>query len=465
MLSYAVKAQLCTGSLGDPVVFINFGSSGNSGPGYSAPGYTYINSSCPDDGFYTITSATANCFGNAWHSVNSDHTGNGNFMLVNASYTPADFFLYTVKGLCPNTTYEFSAWIMNVLLSVSGIRPDLTFKIETTTGTVLYTYNTGSISVSAQPLWQQYGFYFTTTAGVSDVVLRITNNAPGGIGNDLAIDDIGFRPCGPVINAHINGLIGSTIEVCVDQQQPYSLSADLSAGFINPVYQWQLSKDTGSSWIDIPGANSPVYLRNSTGAGNFWYRMSVAESGNNGISSCRVASNMLKVRVHELPLVNAGTDRLLIKGKKSILDGYASGDDLTLTWSPPDYLDNTAIARPSIIPMQNTYYQLQAVSSAGCANKDWVLVQVVDDIFIPTGFTPNNDGRNDYWRIPYLDPLLGTMVSVFNRYGQLVYQVKGGEVKWDGTMGGIPQGAGTYVYFLHFTDGSPDRKGTLNLIR
>jgi gliding motility-associated-like protein len=108
---------------------------------------------------------------------------------------------------------------------------------------------------------------------------------------------------------------------------------------------------------------------------------------------------------------------------------------------------------------------LQAVSSSGCINTDWVWVQVVDDIFIPTAFTPNNDGKNDHWRIPYLDPLAGTVVSVYNRYGQLVYQVKGGEVKWDGTVGGIPQAAGTYVYFLHFSDGSPDRKGTISLLR
>ena len=57
-------------------------------------------------------------------------------MLVNASYTPGDFFVTTVSGLCPNTDYEFAAWIMNVL-NRSGIKPNVTFSIEAPNGTVL----------------------------------------------------------------------------------------------------------------------------------------------------------------------------------------------------------------------------------------------------------------------------------------------------------------------------------------
>src|SRR6478735_1334207 len=85
-LPYTMRAQVCNGSLGDPVVNITFGQ-GNSGPSNYAPpsSYTYTSSSCPDDGYYTITNATSGCFGNHWHTVTSDHTGdNGNFMLVNA---------------------------------------------------------------------------------------------------------------------------------------------------------------------------------------------------------------------------------------------------------------------------------------------------------------------------------------------------------------------------------------------
>ena len=130
-ISLFSAAQLCNGSLGDPVVNINFGSGAAGETAFAAPGYTYTNSACPSDGSYTITNFTSGCFRDNWHTVNADHSGNGAFMLVNASFQPADFFLTTVTGLCRNTTYEFSMWIMNVLKSAGGIQPNITFSIET----------------------------------------------------------------------------------------------------------------------------------------------------------------------------------------------------------------------------------------------------------------------------------------------------------------------------------------------
>ena len=188
-----IFAQLCQGSLGDPVVNITFGSGSNPGPPLNGlTNYTYFAADCPQDGSYTIANATSNCFGSTWFNVPQDHTPgdvNGYMMIVNASYTPGDFFVKTVDGLCPNTTYEFAAWILNIIKQTScggtTIMPNVTFNIETTSGTVLQTYKTGDIPAGNSPVWKQYGFFFSTTTGISSVVLRMTNNAPGGCGNDL----------------------------------------------------------------------------------------------------------------------------------------------------------------------------------------------------------------------------------------------------------------------------------------
>jgi hypothetical protein len=185
-----IFAQLCQGSLGDPVVNITFGSGSNPGGALGrSTNYTYLGADCPDDGSYTISNSTSNCFGFTWHSVSQDHTPgdvNGYMMVVNASFNPGDFFVETVVGLCPNTTYEFASWILNVLKPSScrgaGIKPNITFNIETTSGIVLQSYQTGDIPASSFPQWKQYGFFFSTTTGINSVVLRMTNNAPGGCG-------------------------------------------------------------------------------------------------------------------------------------------------------------------------------------------------------------------------------------------------------------------------------------------
>ena len=94
-------AQLCTGSLGDPVAWIKFGD--GSGPSLALPpsvtNYAYTGG-CPDDGFYTLTNLSFGCFDGSWHTLVGDHTpddAGGKFMLVNASSTPGVFYLDTVR--------------------------------------------------------------------------------------------------------------------------------------------------------------------------------------------------------------------------------------------------------------------------------------------------------------------------------------------------------------------------------
>ncbi|HMH24753.1 MAG TPA: gliding motility-associated C-terminal domain-containing protein [Puia sp.] len=308
----AGKAQLCTGSLGDPVVNITFGAGGNPGPQLktAATGYVYATDRCPQDGTYTLVNSSSNCFPPSWHTVSSDHTGNpgGYFMLVNASFQPSDFYLDTVRNLCGGTTYEFAAWVLNMMQPSqncpnNGIRPNITFSIETTKGVSLGNYTTGDIGVTSFTVWNQYGLYFTTPPDVSDIVLRMTNNAPGGCGNDLGLDDITFRPCGPAVSAEINGAGGADlISMCQDDLSVHDFSATVSAGFNAPAYQWQLSMDSGAAWTDIPGETSTTFSRRPTSPGMYEYRLTVGASANIGLPACRVSSNILKILVNAKPV-------------------------------------------------------------------------------------------------------------------------------------------------------------------
>jgi len=462
--TFSINAQLCTGSLGDPVVNVTFGS-GGSNSGYTATNaYMYTSTSCPNDGFYTITNSTSNCFGNTWHTVSSDHTGNGAFMLVNATFTPGDFLVTAVNNLCPSTTYEFAAWLMNVVSRFGSIKPNITFSIETASGAVLQQFSTGDIPETSSPVWKQYGFYFTTPASNNGIVLRMRNNAPGGIGNDIALDDITFRPCGPIITSAIQGY-ADTVHICESNTNLYTLTSTVSSAYISPVYQWQVSTDLGNTWTDIPGANSTTYLRTPTVAGIHWYRLAVNQQSSAGILACRIASNYVVINVHAKPVVNAGADRIIFNGENVTLQGEVTGENPVFYWGPPDNLSNINVLDPIASPVSEKKYTLYGTSSFGCKNEDDVTIKVVAGIFVPTAFTPNNDGKNDKWRIPFLDPMLGATVRVYNRYGQLVYQTEGKTVEWDGIFNGQPQGTGTFVYYISFKNGRKDMKGTFTLIR
>jgi len=297
-------AQLCTGSLGDPVVQLDFGSGTSihgSALGSGITSYNWTTADFPNDGSYTIESTT-NTPGTWW--TTTDHTGGGYMMVVNASFSITDYFYKnTVTDLCPDTTYEFAAWIMNLLKSRDNSTPNITFTIEATDGTILGTYNTGDIPLSSSPVWKQYGFYFTTPPNVSTVVIRMRNNKVGAApGNDIALDDITFRPCGPTVSVSVQNETDLNFVVCQNQTISYTLGANISSGYNDPAYQWQLSNDNGVTWSDILGETSTTFSFNTSSvSGTYLYRIGVAQSENINSTNCRIASNTISIEVLETP--------------------------------------------------------------------------------------------------------------------------------------------------------------------
>jgi len=376
----AGNAQLCTGSLGDPVVSITFGSGSNPGAALSPSktNYTYTTASCPNDGSYTITSSTSGCFTNTWHTLTEDHTPgdiNGYMMLINASFNPGVFYVDTVKSLCSGTTYEFSAWILSILkssaCSFAGKTPNITFNIESTTGTVIQTYSTGDIPNLSSPQWNQYGFYFTLPAGSSDVVIRMINNAAGGCGNDLVLDDIAFRPCGPKVNAafaNVNGNNGA-VNFCISDNKVITLSGSVQSGFNNPAFQWQRSFNKGLSWSDIPGETNASYTNTYSAPGTFIYRLTAAEAPNIGIPRCRVASNLLTIVIDSIPSPNATSNSPVCDGSSLHL---SSANAQTYTWSGPGGFSSD-VASPVITPAtpasEGEYY-VNVKTAGGCVASD-----------------------------------------------------------------------------------------------
>ena len=98
-------------------------------------------------------------------------------------------------------------------------------------------------------------------------------------------------------------------------------------------------------------------------------------------------------------------------------------------------------------------------------------IPVDENIFLPSAFTPNGDGRNDYFYFVYGKDLLEMSLRVFNRWGEEVFHSSRPDRKWDGTYKGLPCEMGTYYYHLEVTldNGSTRKKkqisGEVNLIR
>jgi len=137
-----------------------------------------------------------------WHNT-GDHTGNtnGRSMVINAGYTPSEFYRDTVMGLMANTNYAVYLYIMNIntlgTCGTGAMLSKLQFIVESYnavdgTFTQLTSFTTALIQQSASPVWVVAGGSFYLPSGLSNIRYRILNNSNGGCGNDLAIDDITF---------------------------------------------------------------------------------------------------------------------------------------------------------------------------------------------------------------------------------------------------------------------------------
>jgi|GEM_PF-190480 len=118
-------------------------------------------------------------------------------------------------------------------------------------------------------------------------------------------------------------------------------------------------------------------------------------------------------------------------------------------WSPSTNLSDSTIAEPIASPRENRTYVLTVTDTNGCQYMDSVLVIYNPDLGIPSGISPNGDGKNDVWNINVLEEFPNAVVQVFNRWGELMYEQRNGyKVPWDGTYKGDPLPVGTYYYVI-----------------
>jgi gliding motility-associated-like protein len=461
--AFTAYTQHCSGSLGDPIVDITFGNGTGFGqplPEGTTSELTYVAGSCPNDGFYSIVNSTGGCFGGTWNTV-SDHTGGGNgyFMLINASYEPSDFYTQTIGSLCGGTTYEFAAWLTNMCNYQPSILPNITMTIEKTDGTILASYNTGDVPVLVPAVWQQYGFVFTIPQDISTVVLRMRNNADGGMGNDVGMDDITFRPAGPAITASITGITGDTVRVCERQQTGYHFESVVESCYASTAFRWQISTDTGRTWSNIPGATSGDYNSPPGMPGIYLYRLVAAPADNIDNNFCRVASAPIMIQVLSVPHPNLGPDTFFCTRDTLLL--YPGNFD-TYNWQDGSSGHTLVVKKPG-------QYSVNVSNSCGNGVSSIYVSERSCDLRFPSAFTPNNDGVNDIFTALHAYNITAYHLTVYNRWGQLVFATADINKGWDGNAGGHPAPMGLFVWSCEYRKTGNNEpviiRGIVNLIR
>lgn len=185
-------------------------------------------------------------------------------------------------------------------------------------------------------------------------------------------------------------------------------------------------------------------------------------------AGCGSAINRRSFNVQPAPPISAGPDKNIITGASVQLEASIANPTIyQFQWTPTNFLTDPRLLQPVANPPATTVYIISATDTrSGSTAVDTMQVGVFTALFIPTGFTPNRDGKNDTWEIPGLAMYPTAKVYVFERAGQSVFESSNySSVYWDGRHKGKLLPAGVYVYMIQLNDDKKTLlKGTLSII-
>lgn len=146
----------------------------------------------------------------------------------------------------------------------------------------------------------------------------------------------------------------------------------------------------------------------------------------------------------------------------------------SIQWTPTAGVNTPNIAEPVITPPASNIYRV-SMNYGFCQATDSIRITVADSsalecdqVFFPTGFTPNGDKINDDWGISNV-VFLGEFISleVYDRWGGRVFEATSLTDRWDGTKNGEEINPGQYIYYFNYSCSGEERKkvGAFVLIR
>ncbi len=383
--------------------------------------YTFSNTTAP--GRCGIVTNARNANPNNWASCTDHTSGSGRFIWYDLSNTSnTNMWTERIDKLTPNANYVFSCWI-NTLDPKSPAT--IGFLINGQSATSSFTAPSSLCS------WMQKIFVWNAGSS-SSALITITNLSAVSEGNDIGIDDISFKMCSPI------SIIYPEVIICNGQN--YTLP---NGTIVN----------APGTYIDtLPTADGCDSLRITTikYAAQRFVNQQICEG------QSYIGYNTTGVYVDSFKTVNGcdsvRTLRLTVNKKsftaieKTICDGqYFLGHSVSGI-----YLDT-----------------LQSVNNCDSVINTKLTVKINCDPYFPNAFTPNNDRKNETFKILNVDDIENYQLSIYNKWGNKVFETLHYLVGWDGKFKNILQPNGIYLWKSSFVlqGKSQKMKGTVVLLR
>lgn len=310
------------------------------------------------------------------------------------------------------------------VLCANGTNGQLTANV--TGGTAPFTYSwspSGGSAATASNL--SPGIYTVTVTDAANCVVSASStlNNPSGI---LIQETITPENCGASDGA---------------------ISVVASGGNGNYTYVW--TPNVGSTF-SITGIESGDYTL-------------VVTDGN----GCSATETYTVGQVGGIIITASAIPAIIDEGQSSQLEAQGG---VSYTWSPSNTLSCSDCPNPIATPTETTSYTVVGTDANGCSGEATITIVVnplCGNVYIPTIFSPNLDGSNDF------ECVMGNCIvelefQIFNRWGEVVFQTTDPSVCWDGDYKGKPVNSGTFAYkaYVRRLDGTTESySGNITLVR
>lgn len=226
-----------------------------------------------------------------------------------------------------------------------------------------------------------------------------------------------------------------------------SISVLATGGSGNYTYAWTPNVGSSSSITNLENGDYSVIVTDGNG--------------------CSATETYTVGQVGGIIITASAIPAIIDEGQSSQLEAQGG---VSYTWSPSNTLSCSDCPNPIATPTETTSYTVVGTDANGCSGEATITIVVnplCGNVYIPTIFSPNLDGSNDF------ECVMGNCIvelefQIFNRWGEVVFQTTDPSVCWDGDYKGKPVNSGTFAYkaYVRRLDGTTESySGNITLVR
>jgi gliding motility-associated-like protein len=360
--------------------------------------------------------------------------------------SPAYTFSYSPSGPTTNPGTNLCSGTYSILITdargctrTTTVNLDNPLPIAITTTIInssCSSINDGAITASVSGGSPAYSYTYTgpTTGTVQNLINAAAGNYTLAYSDSRGCRGTQTLSIVPTITIDVNA--GSDVRFCQSGIVDLNGSATTNTAV---TYQWFLLPNSGTPI----SSNPTVSVLPPVGTSSY---VLVAISSN---SLCFDRDTVL-VQALPPPPIDAGPSQTISILATAILGGNPTAPTaVSLSWTPAATLSGSNIPNPLASNTINTVYTLTIVDADGCIASDTVRINIIPEIKIPNGISPNGDGKNDTWIIDNIQQFPDCLVEVYNRWGELLFTSTGYTKPWDGKYNGKDLPVGTYYYVIN----------------